>query len=346
MSEAKGRLLGMSLAELSALALALGMPKFAGKQLASWVYGKGARSIEEMTDLSKEHRRRLAEHYEVGVMPSIAEQRSKDGTVKYLFPTSEGKQVETVLIPDGERTTLCVSCEVGCKMACSFCLTGKQGFEGKLTAGDILNQVYALAEREELTNIVFMGQGEPLDNLDNVLKATELLQAPYALGWSPKRITVSTVGVKDKLQRFIEESNCHLAVSLHAADPALREKLMPAERALSIKEIVALVRRYDFSHQRRLTFEYVMLAGVNDRRSDAEQLVGLLRGLDCRVNLIRFHQLEGVALRCSSEKTIEQMSTYLNAKGIRTTVRASRGQDISAACGLLSTKKKEEKTII
>ncbi len=336
-------LLGMTCEELTLLATELGMPSFAGKQMAKWVYQKHASTIEEMTDLSKESRRRLSEHYCVGIMSYVDVQQSKDGTRKYLFPTSGGKFVETVFIPEGERATLCVSCQVGCKMNCLFCQTGKQGFEGNLTVRDILGQVYALPEREQLTNIVFMGQGEPMDNLDNVLKATELLQASYGLAWSPKRITVSSVGLKKNLKRFIEQSNCHLAISLHSAIAQVRAQLMPAEKGMPIKDIVALLRKYDFAHQRRLTFEYVVFQGVNDSLNDAKAIVELLRGMACRVNLIRFHEIAGVALRPSEERNIEMLNDYLNAHGVITTTRASRGQDIHAACGLLSTLNKNNK---
>ncbi len=338
-------LLGMTIEELSLLATTLGMPSYAGRQIAKWIYQKRARTIAEMTDLSKEHRKRLESLYCVGIIPYMEASRSEDGTVKYLFPTRDGKCVETVFIPDRDRATLCVSSQVGCKMCCVFCQTGRQGFEGNLSVADILNQIYALPEAEQLTNIVFMGQGEPLDNFDNVLRATALLQAPYGLAWSPKRITVSTVGVRNKLQRFVEESSCHLAVSLHSALPAVRERLMPAERGMSIREILALLRAYDFSHQRRLTFEYTMFRGVNDSLSDAKAIVALLRGLNCRVNLIRFHEIEGIDLKCSEERSIEMMNNFLNLHGIPTTTRTSRGQDIYAACGLLTTAARRKQKI-
>ena len=342
----KQKLLGLRIDELSDVAMKLGLPRFAGKQIAEWIYGRHATSIDKMTNISKAHRALLAEHYEIGWAGPIDAQRSKDGTTKYLFPVettqpaSGGKMVETVFIPEeGGRATLCVSSQVGCKMNCLFCQTGKQGFEGNLTANDILNQVYALPERDSLTNIVFMGQGEPMDNLDNVLRATEILTADYGWAWSPKRITVSSVGVKNKLKRFLEESNCHIAISLHAPTHALRAELMPAERGMSIEEVVELLRGYDFSHQRRLSFEYIVFGGINDTPAHARQIVALLKGLDCRVNLIRFHQIPNVPLHGADETRMEQLRDYLTAHGIFTTIRASRGEDIYAACGLLSTSK-------
>lgn len=341
----------MTLAELKELVVSLGMPAFTGGQIAKWIYSQHVATIDEMTNISKANRERLSLEYEVGCHAPIDEQYSKDGTIKYLFPVSTNskqqaagtKFVETVYIPDGERATLCVSCQVGCKMNCLFCQTGKQGFEGNLSAADILNQIYALPERDKLTNIVFMGQGEPMDNLDNVLRATQILTADYGWAWSPKRITVSSVGVRNKLKRFIEESECHVAISLHSPIPEQRQELMPAERGMSIEEVVELMHHYDFSHQRRLSFEYIVFGGVNDSMTHAKALVHLLSGLDCRINLIRFHQIPDVNLHGASDERMEWLRNYLTGHGIFTTIRASRGQDIFAACGLLSTKRQEEK---
>lgn len=352
----KRPLIGYTEAELKQIAKELGMPAFTGGQIAKWLYVQHVTDISEMTNLSKRNREVLAEQYCVGAMAHIECQKSTDGTIKYLFPTESGKTVETVFIPDGDRATLCVSCQVGCKMNCLFCQTGKQGFEGQLTVRDILNQVYALPERERLTNIVFMGQGEPMDNLDNVLRATEILTAPYAYAWSPRRITVSSVGIKGRLERFLKESECHMAISLHTPIPEQRAQLMPAERGMGITEIVELMRRYfpsrnrkqeavlseATSHQRRLTFEYTVFGGVNDTPTHLKALVRLLRPLDCRVNLIRFHQIPDVPLHGASEQQMTAICDYLNRNGLTATVRASRGQDIYAACGLLNTKHKEK----
>ena len=347
----KKNLLGMTLPELKQVAMSLGMPSFAGGQMAKWIYTQHVSSIDEMTNISKANREKLNEHYQIGCAKPIDAQHSKDGTIKYLFPvaTTAGtdsvpgstKFVETVYIPENDRATLCVSCEVGCKMNCLFCPTGKQGFEGYLTATDILNQIYSLPERDTLTNIVFMGQGEPMDNLDNVLRATEILTASYGYAWSPKRITVSSVGLKDKLKRFLEESQCHVAISLHSPLHEQRQELMPAERGMAIEDIVELLRNYDFSHQRRLSFEYIVFGGLNDSKAHAQAIVRLLHGLECRVNLIRFHQIPHVPLHGASEEKMESFRDYLTQHGIYTTIRASRGQDIFAACGLLSTAKKK-----
>ncbi|MCF0203620.1 MAG: 23S rRNA (adenine(2503)-C(2))-methyltransferase RlmN [Bacteroidaceae bacterium] len=348
------RLLGHTQQELRDIAVSLGMPAFTGSQMAKWIYQKHATSVNQMTDISVSNRKKLLDAgYEVGLMPHANQQRSKDGTVKYLFPVSEGElplTVETVFIPDHDRATLCVSCQVGCKMNCLFCQTGKQGWQGNLTTSDILNQIYALPEVSQLTNIVFMGQGEPMDNIDAVLKATEILQASYALAWSPKRITVSTVGIKDKLKRFLDESSCHIAVSMHTPIHEQRMQLVPAEKAMPISQVVELLKQYpaftrhaakpeDTTTQRRLTFEYTMFKGVNDTITHAKEILRLLRGLECRINIIRYHKIPGIDLLPCDSKTMETFRDYLLSHGITTTIRASRGEDIYAACGLLNTAK-------
>jgi 23S rRNA (adenine2503-C2)-methyltransferase len=350
MDSGKQTLIGRTLGELKIVVGELGMPAFTANQIAKWLYQQHVVSIDEMTNISKVNREKLKAQYEIGIMPPIDCQRSKDGTIKYLFPVRAGesgsgnseKFVETVFIPDNDRATLCVSCQVGCKMNCLFCQTGKQGFEGNLTATDILNQIYALPECNQLTNIVFMGQGEPMDNLDNVLRATQILTADYGWAWSPKRITVSSVGIKHKLKRFLDESECHVAISMHTPLPEQRQMLMPAERQMSITETVDLLRQYDFTHQRRCSFEYICFGGLNDGMTHAREIIRLLQGLECRVNLIRFHEIPDVDLPASNEKRMESLRDYLTAHGVFTTIRASRGQDIFAACGLLTTKKREE----
>ena len=361
MTPQKKRLLGLTPAELKALVGSLGMPAFTAKQVARWLYVKHVKSIDEMTNLSKQNRQLLAEHYEVGALPPIDCQRSKDGTIKYLFPVVTANTdlplqrqtlseripnthlfVETVFIPDKDRATLCVSCQVGCKMNCLFCQTGKQGWHGDLTPADILNQIYALPEVERLTNIVFMGQGEPMDNLDAVLRVCDIMTADWGWQWSPKRITVSSVGVRNKLKRFLDESDCHVAISMHSPLHEQRLRLMPAEKAMPLEETIALLKQYDFTHQRRCSFEYICFGGLNDSPLYAREIVKLLQGLECRVNLIRFHEIPDVDLPSSDEQRMEALRDYLTAHGVTTTIRASRGQDIFAACGLLSTAKQSQ----
>ena len=353
MEDGKKVLMGLTTNELKNVAKELGMPAFTGGQIAKWLYERHVGTIDEMTNLSKQNRERLANDYAVGAMAPIDCQRSQDGTVKYLFPvrcsartadsaTGTTRFVETVFIPDDDRATLCVSSQVGCKMNCLFCQTGKQGWEGNLTAADILNQIYALPERDRLTNIVFMGQGEPMDNLDAVLRATNILTAADGYAWSPKRITVSSVGVRGKLKRFLDESQCHVAISMHSPLHEQRLSLMPAEKAMPIEETVELLKQYDFTHQRRCSFEYICFGGLNDSLAHGKEIVRLLRGLECRVNLIRFHAIPDVDLPQADEQRMEQLRDYLTQHGVFTTIRASRGQDIFAACGLLSTAKKHE----
>lgn len=332
-------LLGKTSNELREVVAQVGLPAFTAGQIASWIYQRGASSFDEMTNISKKGREALAERYEVGRRAPIDVQRSVDGTAKYLFPVSCGGHVETVFIPDGERGTVCVSCQVGCKMGCKFCMTGRQGFHGHLTPGDILNQLYSMPEREQITNVVFMGQGEPFDNLDTILRATELLQADYGWAWSPKRITVSTVGLKKGMERFLAESQCHLAVSLHNPFPDERQEMIPAEKAWSLREFIPLLRKYDWTHQRRLSFEYTVFHGHNDTPRHVRELCRLLGRMECRVNLIRCHEIPESPFKPVPESTMEWMRDELNKHGITTTIRASRGQDIFAACGLLSTAK-------
>lgn len=341
MDSTKAPLLGKTLDELTQIVLDLGMPKFTAGQIASWLYGRKVASIDEMTNLSVKNRERLKECYEVGATAPVHEMRSVDGTVKYLFRTPEGDYVESVYIPDTDRATLCVSSQVGCKMNCKFCMTGKQGYTNSLTAAQILNQIYSIPERDTLTNVVFMGMGEPFDNLDEVLRALEILTASYGYAWSPKRITVSSVGLRKGLRRFLDESDCHLAISLHSPFPAQRQELMPAEKAFSIVEIVDILRQYDFSKQRRLSFEYIVFKGVNDSLIYAKELVRLLRGLDCRMNLIRFHAIPNVDLEGANMETMLAFRDYLTQHGLFATIRASRGEDIFAACGMLSTAKQQ-----
>lgn len=341
MDSTKAPLLGKTLDELAQIVLDLGMPKFTAGQIASWLYGRKVASIDEMTNLSVKNRERLKECYEVGATAPVHEMRSVDGTVKYLFRTPEGDYVESVYIPDADRATLCVSSQVGCKMNCKFCMTGKQGYTNSLTAAQILNQIYSIPERDTLTNVVFMGMGEPFDNLDEVLRALEILTASYGYAWSPKRITVSSVGLRKGLRRFLDESDCHLAISLHSPFPAQRQELMPAEKAFSIVEIVDILRQYDFSKQRRLSFEYIVFKGVNDSLIYAKELVRLLRGLDCRMNLIRFHAIPNVDLEGADMETMLAFRDYLTQHGLFATIRASRGEDIFAACGMLSTAKQQ-----
>ena len=328
-------LLGKTLAELQEVALSGGLQKFAGKQLAEWLYVRRVTSFEQMTNISLKGREALKAHYTIGRHAPVKEAVSADGTRKYLFQIGE-QFIESVYIPEEDRATLCVSTQAGCKMGCKFCMTGTLGFHGNLSAAEILNQIFYF---DDLSNLVFMGEGEPMDNLDNVLRALEIMTAPYGPAWSPKRITVSTVGIP-AMKRFLDESDCHIAVSMHNPFAVERAQIMPAEKMFSITEVVNLLKQYDFSHQRRVSFEYICWAGQNDTMRHAKELLRLLKGLPCRINLIRFHAgVEDIKnerrFPASDEKQMEFLRDYLTEHGLTTTIRRSRGEDILAACGML-----------
>lgn len=339
-------LFGQTLEQLQALCLEEGFPKFTAKQLCDWMYKKRVNDFDSMTNISLKIRARLNEMGSVGRVLPVDCQTSVDGTKKYLFLVESSalrieSSVESVYIPTADRATLCISCQKGCKMGCRFCVTGKQGFHGSLTAADILNQVFSIPESEQLTNVVYMGMGEPMDNYEAVKQSVEVLTADWGLGWSPQRITVSSVGIIPTFKRMLDEMRCHVAVSLHNPFPEEREAIMPVERAYPIAEVVKLLNQYDWHHQRRISFEYIMFKGLNDDIRHASALCSLLRGLQCRVNLIRFHTSPDMPYRTSSDITIDRFCNYLNDHGITCTVRASRGEDIMAACGLLAGKQSD-----
>ena len=332
-------LIGLTLEGLRDVASKCGMPAFAAKQMAQWLYEKRATSIDQMTNLSLKARARLSEEYEIGREEPIAEARSVDGTAKYLFNGAGGRDIEAVYIPDRDRATICVSSQAGCKMNCHFCMTGKQGFHGNLSAQGIINQVLSIPESEKLTNIVFMGMGEPLDNLDNVLRALEIMTSDWGFGWSPTRIALSTAGVARELRRFLDSTQVHLAVSLHNPFHEEREEIMPIERAYPIRQIADILREYDFTHQRRVSFEYIVMSGLNDSPRHIKELCRLLDGIKCRINLIRFHKIPDSPYFSPSDEKMVAFRDALTQRGIMTTIRASRGEDIKAACGLLSAEK-------
>jgi len=341
----KEKLLGKTPEELKQAAIQAGLPSYAGNQLAQWLYVKRVHSIDEMTNISKLGRERLAELFELGAEPAMACAESKDGTKKYLFEVQcphagsiESSAIEAVMIPDEERRTLCVSSQAGCKMGCKFCMTGRQGFHGNLDVAQILNQFISIDESAQLSNAVFMGMGEPLDNYDNVSRAIQVLTAPWGFAWSPKRITLSSIGVLPNLERYLEEHKSHLAISLHNPFGDERLSMMPSQKAYPLKAVLDLIKRYDFSGQRRVSFEYTMFSGFNDDKRHADELIRQLSGLECRVNLIRFHKIPDFPYSTSSDVAMELFRDRLNAHGVTCTIRASRGEDILAACGMLAGK--------
>ena len=337
------QLFGKTLDELKDLCVDHGLPAYTGRQLAEWLYKKDVGSFSEMTNLSKKARSLLSDNYDTGIKPPIDVQESVDGTKKYLFSALEGKYVETAYIPDGKRHTVCVSSQVGCKMGCLFCMTGKQGFQGNLRSGEILNQYRSIPEWRSISNLVYMGMGEPLDNLPEVLKSLEILTSDWGFALSPRRITVSTIGITPAMLEFLNQSDAHLAVSLHTPFDEERRRLMPVQQVYPLKEVLDEIRSWDFGRQRRVSFEYILFKDFNDSAAHVNELSRILHGIRCRINLIRFHAIPDTPLESPDEETIRLFKEKLNAKGIITTIRASRGQDIWAACGLLSTKKLADK---
>jgi len=333
----KERLFGKTLNELIAVTKRIGLPGFAARQIADWLYKKNIQSIDEMTNLSKRMRETLSVDYEIGLYAPEKESSSIDGTKKYLYKVLNNKYIETAYIPDTDRATICVSSQVGCKMGCIFCMTGKQGFQGNLTSNEILNQFKSLPEFQNLTNMVFMGMGEPLDNVTELMKSLEILTSEWGYAWSPTRITVSTVGLTAPIQEFLEKSKCNLAVSLHSPFDEERRKLMPIQRTNTVKEILDIIRNFDFNSQRKVSFEYILFKGMNDTPRHIKELARILNGIKCRINIIRFHPIPGSEFSSPDLQSSIAFKEALNAKGILTTIRASRGVDIQAACGLLST---------
>ncbi len=334
----KEHLLGKTLSDLKLIAGQLGLPAFVATQLAYWLYKTDIQSYDEMTNISKKARLLLAEHYDLGIVASIKVQESSDGTKKYLFPVSNHKFIETAFIPEAKRNTLCVSSQVGCKMGCLFCATGRQGFQDQLSSGQILNQLRSLPERDQISNIVFMGMGEPFDNAEEVMKAQEILTADYGFELSARRVTVSTIGIVPALEVFLKESKCNLAVSVHSPFDDERRRLMPIQHVYPIKDVIDTINRADLGKYRRVSIEYIVFGELNDTQKHVKELARLLNKTRCRINLIRFHPVPNVPLPPTNEDRLLEFQKALIAKGIVTTIRASRGLDIDAACGLLSTK--------
>ncbi|MBR4994785.1 MAG: 23S rRNA (adenine(2503)-C(2))-methyltransferase RlmN [Alistipes sp.] len=338
----KESLYGKTLKGLTELCEKENLPRFTAKQIARWLYVRRVKEIQQMTDLSLKARTLLEERYSLGLAAPLRESISVDGTKKYLFPTTQGQYIESAYIPDRDRATLCVSSQAGCRMGCRFCATARQGLQHSLSAGEIINQVVSIPESESLTNIVFMGMGEPLDNMQNVLDAIEILTAEWGFGWSPTRITLSTAGVARELATLLDSTKVHLAVSLHNPFHEERREIMPIENAYPIREVCDILRRYDFTGQRRVSFEYIVMEGLNDSPAHIKELCRLLNGIKCRMNLIRFHKIPDSPYFSPPQERMVAFRDALTAKGIHTTIRASRGEDIQAACGLLSTSERNK----
>ena len=334
----KDVLFGKTLSQLEAIVKELGMQKYTAKQIASWLYRHHVESIEQMNNLSKANRDKLSALFDIGISNPVRIQTSVDGTKKYLFRSLNGSFIEAAYIPDNHRSTLCISSQAGCRFGCMFCMTGKQGFQGQLSAGDILNQVRSIPEREQISNIVYMGMGEPFDNPEPVMQSIELLTSDYGYGMSPRRITVSTIGIIPAMEVFLEQSSCHLAVSLHSPFEEERKRIMPVENAHSLAEVLNTIKSFSIDRQRRISFEYIVFKDLNHSERHVKALAKILNGIRCRINLLRYHPVPGIEFESPSDEVMERFKEALEGKGIITTIRRSRGQDISAACGLLSTK--------
>jgi len=339
----KKSLYGLTLSEISSIVKEEGLPNFAAKQITEWLYKKDIESIDEMTNLSLKSREQLKEKYTYGLTPSIKVMESVDGTKKYLFRTETNNYIEAAYLPETDRATLCVSTQAGCKMGCLFCMTGKQGFQANLTPNEILNQLRSISEFRTVSNLVYMGMGEPFDNLDNVLSSLEIITSEWGYAWSPKRITVSSIGIIPAMQAFLERSNCHLAISLHNPFDDERRQMMPIQNVYPIQKVISEIKKAGLGRQQRVSFEYIMFDGINDTDRHIKEMVKILGGLKCRVNLIRFHSIPDTPLSGTPDVRIIEFRNALTAKGVFTTIRASRGLDIQAACGLLSTKEMVKK---
>ena len=331
----------MYLAEIEQWMKEHGQPAFRAKQVFQWMHQKYVASTEDMSNLPKALRAQMDEEGFVHIEAEMSQESKSDGTIKFLYRLSDGQMIETVFMRHNYGNSVCISSQAGCRMGCRFCATGRQGLQHSLSTNEILNQIGSLPERERLTNVVFMGMGEPLDNLDSLLPTLEILTSAWGFGWSPTRITVSTAGVASRLERFLDATQVHLAVSLHNPFPHERAEIMPVEKAWPIREVVEILRRYDFTHQRRVSFEYIVMSGLNDSPRHIRELCRLLDGIKCRINLIRFHKIPGSPYFSPDDRAMIAFRDALTAKGIHTTIRTSRGEDIQAACGLLSTAQNE-----
>ncbi len=333
-------LLDCSPAEMEALAESLGAPRYRGRQLARWIFARGVVDLEAMSDLPRDFRAELAVRTAIELPEVERRTPSQDGSHKLVLRYPDGARVQAVLMPDGDRLTLCVSTQVGCGFGCAFCYTGTMGLERNLSAGEIVAQVLVarrgLGPGERITHIVYMGMGEPLANYTATVKSLRLLTDPQAFGFSPRRITVSTVGLVSGIERLAKENlKVNLAISLHATSNEIRDRIMPVNRGFAIEELLAACRRFPLPFRQRMTFEYVLLDGVNDSVEDARRLVRLLKGIRGKINLIPFNDWEGSGFARPPLPRILAFQAVLLEHGITATIRWSKGEDIGAACGQL-----------
>lgn len=332
----KKSLLGLSAEEIAAYIGPAGFNNTLAVSVAHGIYKKGATDFELIKKIPKKLKVMLKENFSTGIFPPVASERSSDATIKYLFRMSDGRLFESVFIPDNKRNTVCVSTQSGCRMGCSFCVTGGYGFHGDLSAGEIVNQIVSIPGSDMVTHVVLMGMGEPMDNLDNVLKACHILTSEWGISLSPRNITVSTVGITPGIKKFLAASECNLALSLYSPFPQERKEMIPAEAKYPVREIVGLLREYPVRKHRRLSLAYVMIKDLNDTDRHLSELKSLAGGTGIRVNLLRYHPAGTDPNTSSSPERMMYFKHNLVMSGISASIRKSRGVDISAACGLLA----------
>ena len=338
----KKNLIALSFPEMEALVISLGWKKYRIEQILSWIYHQGIASIDQMTNISKTDQERLSDVAEIGHVRIVMRQEASDGTRKFLVELHDGHRIESVLIPDGDRLTLCISSQAGCTLDCNFCLTAQEGLKRNLMAHEMVDQVLiargTLSDHQRITNIVLMGMGEPLANLNAVTEALKRMTSPWGFGMSPRKITVSTAGLVPQIRKFWKESvPVNLSISLNATTNEVRDRIMPAvNRLYPIENLLAVCKEFPLPVRRRITFEYVLLAGVNDSVEDARRLVKLTRGIRCKINLIPFNEFSGSPYCRPSDEQILQFQDVLHRAEITATIRKSKGNDILAACGQLN----------
>jgi 23S rRNA (adenine2503-C2)-methyltransferase len=333
----KKNLIGLSAGEIAALIGPAGFNTALAVSVTHSIYKKGATEIELIDKVPKKLKEMLKENFSTGILPPVASELSSDGTIKYLFRTTDDRLFESVFIPEDKRNTVCVSTQSGCRMGCSFCATAGYGYHGNLSAGEIVNQVISIPGAGNVTHVVLMGMGEPMDNLWNVIKACEILTSEWGCSISKRNITVSTVGITPAVEQFLNSSECNIALSLFSPFPGERRKLIPAERIYPVKDILEILRSYPLRKKRRLTIAYVMIRELNDTSQHLEALVSMLAGSGLRVNLLPYHKTLNDTKDSSSPERMMFFKHNLVVSGISASIRKSRGTDISAACGMLAS---------
>jgi 23S rRNA (adenine2503-C2)-methyltransferase len=337
MTMEKVNLCGLSVDEIYELIKQGGFNYSHALKISNSIYKRGITDLWLVPEIPKKLKDELAAVSFAGILKPVSSLRSSDDTIKYLFRNNKGLSYETVYIPDGKRNTVCVSTQSGCRMGCPFCVTGRYGFHGDLPAGEIINQIISLPDAGKITHVVFMGMGEPLDNIDNVLKACEILTAEWGMAISPRNVTVSTIGIEPGVRRFLENCACNLTLSLFSPFPEERRELVAAEKKYPVYGILKMMKDHPVKKKRRLSVAYVMISGVNDTGKHLDGLKNLLRGSKIRVNLIPYHPVPKDTHTSSSPSRMQYFRHELVISGISASVRRSRGEDISAACGLLAS---------